>query len=133
MTAPHAEYHPTSSPVCPCQCLCDCLGVCTAPGVRTLARLKRTSSQTERKVEIDGGLDVPLVTMLLTAVDQLLISHEAIDYDVAWPDDYGFWQGECLSSRKKEADELKSRSDLSTQTGDDYVYDKTRGRSCFCF
>ena len=102
--------------------------------MRTLARLKRTSEHTERKVELDGGLDVPLVTMLLTAVDQLLLSHNAIDYDVAWPEDYAFWQGECLSSRKMEADALKSRSDLSTQTGADSNDNaKVRGRSCFCF
>lgn len=58
--------------------------------VRTLARLKVVSPNSKRRLDIDGGLDVHLVTMLLCATDQLLLSHEAIDYDVevclsAWP------------------------------------------------
>lgn len=39
--------------------------------VRTLARYKITHESLKRKVEIDGGLDLPLVTMLLCCVDQV--------------------------------------------------------------
>lgn len=87
--------------------------------IRTLARYKIAHEQLKRKVEIDGGLDLPLVTMLLCAVDQLMLSHEAIDYDVAWPEDYGFSQFECLSSRKKEAEKLKATAEYGMQTGED--------------
>ena len=88
--------------------------------VRTLARLKTLAgmgTNAKRKVEIDSGLDLPLVTMLLCATDQLLLAHEAIDYDVSWPDDYGFAYGECFSSRKKEAEALKATAEFGMQTG----------------
>jgi hypothetical protein len=88
--------------------------------VRTLARLKTLAgmgTNAKRKVEIDSGLDLPLVTMLLCATDQLLLAHEAIDYDVSWPDDYGFAYGECFSSRKKEAEALKATAEYGMQTG----------------
>ena len=65
--------------------------------VRTLARLKVASTHEARKLEIDGGLDLPLVTMLLCATDQLLMCHEAIDYDVDWPEEYG----ESARARKR--------------------------------
>lgn len=100
--------------------------------VRTLARYKRTHESMKRKVEIDGGLDLPLVTMLLCSIDQLLLSHEAIDYDVAWPDDYAFSQWECLSSRRKEAEKLKHTSEFGMQTGGPGER-KDSGRACFCF
>ena len=100
--------------------------------VRTLARYKIQHAQLKRKVEIDGGLDLPLVCMLLSSVDQLLLSHEAIDYDVAWPEDYGFSQLECLSSRKAEAEKLKAKAEFGMQTGE--AGQKTSvERSCFCF
>lgn len=103
--------------------------------VRTLARLKVGSeAHSKRKLEVDGGLDLPLVTMLLCATDQLLLNHEAIDYDVNWPEDYGFAHGECLSSRKKEAMGLQTQADFSVQT-DSFLGDQVprKGRSCFCF
>ena len=100
--------------------------------IRTLARYKITHESLKRKVDIDGGLDLPLVTMLLCAVDQLLLSHEAIDYDVAWPEDYGFSQWECLSGRKKEADELKATAEYGMQTGEEGIR-TPQVRSCFCF
>jgi len=86
--------------------------------VRTLARLKVVSPNSKRRLDIDGGLDVHLVTMLLCATDQLLLSHEAIDYDVEWPEDYGFAYGECFSARKKEAEELKKTAEFGMGTSD---------------
>lgn len=100
--------------------------------MRTLARMKRSSTGEPRTLEIDGGLDVPLVTMLLTTVDQLLLSHDAVDYDVAWPDDYGFANGECFSSRKTEARNLKLLADNANQTDDDRPWAmEPKGRMCF--
>jgi len=102
--------------------------------IRTLARYKISHEQLKRKVEIDGGLDLPLVTMLLCAVDQLMLSHEAIDYDVDWPEDYGFSQLECLSSRKAEAEKLKSTAEFGMQTGGMSESVAPKGRGCFgCF
>lgn len=100
--------------------------------VRTLARYKITHESLKRKVEIDGGLDLPLVTMLLCSVDQLLLSHEAIDYDVAWPEEYGLSQFECLSSRKREAEKLKATAEFGMQTGEGGDRVKAE-RLCFCF
>ena len=100
--------------------------------IRTLARYKRTHEQLKRKVEIDGGLDLPLVTMLLCSVDQLMLSHEAIDYDVDWPSDYGFSQFECLSSRKSEAEKLKRTAEFGMQTSESGTRTEIN-RSCFCF
>jgi hypothetical protein len=96
-------------------------GASAGPGgdVRVLARMKRPSETEQRWVDIDGGLDVPLVTMLLCAVDQLLISHAVIDYDVAWPSDYAFANGECCLSRKPEAVRLNDLSDNGIQTEGD--------------
>jgi len=100
--------------------------------VRTLARYKLTHESIKRKVDIDGGLDLPLVTMLLCSVDQLLLSHDAIDYDVAWPDDYAFSQLECLSSRKREASKLKATAEFGLQAGEEGERKQTE-RMCFCF
>lgn len=106
--------------------------------VRTLARLKSlagigNSINTKRKVEVDGGLDLPLVTMLLCATDQLLLCHEAIDYDVDWPEDYGYAYGECFSARKKDAEALVSKSEFGMQTGYPGQSSKEDNRNCFCF
>jgi len=84
--------------------------------VRTLARLKRPSEFLDRKLEVDRGLDVPLASALLLAVDQLLVSHVALDYDVDWPEEYGFAAGECFSSRKKNAEGV-SITEFGSQTG----------------
>jgi len=96
--------------------------------VRTLARLKRPSEYLDRKMEVDRGLDVPLVSALLLAVDQLLVSHVAIDYDVDWPEEYGFAAGECLSSRTKG-------NEMGTQTGTQQTEDSASKsqRGCFGF
>mmetsp|Transcript_50151 Transcript_50151/g.130575 ORF Transcript_50151/g.130575 Transcript_50151/m.130575 type:complete len:344 (-) Transcript_50151:57-1088(-) len=99
--------------------------------VRTLARMKRLGEAAPRTLDIDGGLDVPLVTMLLTTVDQLMLSHEAIDYDVAWPSDYAFAHGECFSTRKREAQKLKDLSDNGMQTEDDQPWATEKPRMCF--
>jgi len=101
--------------------------------VRTLARYKITDSMLKRKVEIDGGLDLPLVCMLLCSVDQLMLAHQAIDYDVEWPEDYGWSQLECLSQRKREADKLKFMSEFGMQTGGSGERTPVDTRSCFCF
>ena len=77
-----------------------------------------------------GSLDVPLVAMLLASVDQLLLSHDAIDYDVAWPVDYGFPRGECFSPRKQQADGMKIVATAETNTGD---APSSSSRSCFPF
>ena len=100
--------------------------------VRTLARMKRPADHSQRWVDIDGGLDVPLVTMLLCVVDQLLLSHDAMDYDVAWPSDYAFAHGECCSGRKPEAQLLKDLSDNGMQTEDSepWAYERP-SRMCF--
>lgn len=100
--------------------------------VRTLARMKRPSEYLDRKLEVDRGLDVPLVSALLLAVDQLLVSHVALDYDVDWPEEYGFAAGECFSSRKKNAEGV-SISELSTQTGGESGTGTKSQRACFCF
>ena len=99
-------------------------------GVRTLARLKRDSEHVPRTIDVDAGLDVPLVAMLLASVDQLLLSHDAIDYDVAWPVDYGFPRGECFSPRKQQADGMKIVATAETNTGD---APSSSSRSCFPF
>ena len=104
--------------------------------VRTLARLKTLAGaavNAKRKVEIDSGLDLPLVTMLLCATDQLLLAHEAIDYDVTWPEDYGFAYGECFSSRKKEAEALKATAEFGMQTGTVGESKASDARMCFFF
>jgi hypothetical protein len=36
-------------------------------------------------MEVDAALDVSLVTALFSAVDQMMISHDVVEYDVAWP------------------------------------------------
>ena len=93
----------------------------STPSVRTLARMKRATEHSERRIEVHSGLDVPLVSMLLACIDQLLLSHEAVDYDVAWPVDYGFSGFECFSSRKAEPDKGSSTTDAKS----------TKHRSCF--
>ena len=100
--------------------------------VRTLARYKVQHDQLKRKVEVDGGLDLPLVTMLLCSIDQLMLSPEAIDYDVAWPEDYGFANLECLSSRRQEAEKLKATAEFGMVTGEAGER-SIKGRACFCF
>lgn len=60
------------------------------PVKRVLANVKRTITQEPRKIEVDSALDPALVIALFCAVDQLLISHDAIDYDVEWPADYAY-------------------------------------------
>ena len=70
--------------------------------------------------------------MLLCAVDQLLISHAVIDYDVAWPSDYAFANGECCLSRKPEAVGLKDLTDNGMQTeGDEPCPTDRPSRMCF--
>jgi hypothetical protein len=64
---------------------------------------------------------------------QLLLSHQAIDYDVEWPEDYGWSQMECLSQRKREAEKLKFMSEFGMQTGDNGERTPVDTRSCFCF
>ena len=49
---------------------------------RVLANLKRTTTTEPRQADVDSALDPALVLALFSAVDQLLISHDAIDYDV---------------------------------------------------
>jgi len=101
--------------------------------LRILGRLKRPSDFMDKKLEIDKGLDVPLVAALLLAVDQLLVSHEAIDYDVDWPEEYGFAAGECFSSRsKKAATPGGAFTEFGTQTGGESGR-ADKPRACFCF
>lgn len=70
-------------------------------GRRVLATLSRTTVDERRSMSIDPALDVSLVTALFSAVDQLMISHDAIDYDVEWPQDYSYiLNGGCLANRK---------------------------------
>ncbi len=58
-------------------------------------------------------------------------SRQAIDYDVAWPEDYGFSQGECRSRRKKEACKLQASAELGVQTGEEAP--ERKSRMCFFF
>jgi len=72
-----------------------------AEGRRVLASLQRTNAEERRTMTIDPALDVSLVTALFCAVDQLMVSHDAIEYDVEWPQDYAYiLSGACLTSRK---------------------------------
>ena len=64
---------------------------------------------------------------------QLLLAHEAIDYDVTWPEDYGFAYGECFSSRKKEAEALKATAEFGMQTGTVGESKASDARMCFFF
>jgi len=69
-------------------------------GRRVLATLDRTIETEKRSMCVDQALDVSLVTALFCAVDQLMVSHEAIDYDVEWPQDYSYFlNGACLTAR----------------------------------
>ena len=44
-----------------------------------------------------------LVTALFSAVDQMMVSHDSIDYDVEWPQDYAYMlNGACLTSAPRE-------------------------------
>jgi len=70
-------------------------------GRRVLATLNRTVAEEKRLLTIDPALDVSLVSALFAAVDQLMVAHEAIDYDVEWPQDYAYvFNGGCLTNRK---------------------------------
>jgi len=71
-------------------------------GKRVLAHLKRTVAAEKRIVEVDGALDVSLVMALFAAVDQLMLTHDALDYDVDWPSDYVYAAGNCLTPRRPE-------------------------------
>jgi len=105
--------------------------------IRHLAKLKRTPGvidALERTLEVDKGLDVPLVSALLLAVDQLMVSHEAIDYDVDWPEEYGLAAGECFSSRKTAPIGMSLTQSGGTQTGSEGGDASGRKeRACFCF
>jgi len=69
-------------------------------GRRVLATLDRTTETEKRSMTVDQALDVSLVTALFCAIDQLMVSHEAIDYDVEWPQDYSYFlNGACLTAR----------------------------------
>lgn len=73
----------------------------THEGRRVLATLDRTVADEKRLLTIDPALDISLVTALFSAVDQLMMSHDAIDYDVEWPQDYAYiLSGACLTDRK---------------------------------
>jgi len=70
-------------------------------GRRTLATLNRTIAEEKRLMTIDPALDVSLVTVLFAAIDQMMVSHDSIDYDVEWPTDYAYMlNGACLTDRK---------------------------------
>ena len=52
---------------------------------------------------IDPALDVSLVTVLFAAIDQMMVSHDSIDYDVEWPTDYAYMlNGACLTGAPRE-------------------------------
>ncbi|KAL1506977.1 hypothetical protein AB1Y20_007841 [Prymnesium parvum] len=73
------------------------------PEKRVLANLKRTVTEEPRFVEVDSALDSALVIAIFAAVDQLMLSHEAIDYDVEWPADYAYTFDQishCFGPRK---------------------------------
>jgi len=96
-------------------------------GRRTLATLKRSIPTESRKMEVDAALDVSLVAALFSAVDQMMVSHDVIEYDVAWPQDYAYIMGgNCLTARKAE------RHPATFTNGEDVLLaasDKNRG--CF--
>ncbi|KAL1520049.1 hypothetical protein AB1Y20_023525 [Prymnesium parvum] len=70
---------------------------------RVLAVLNRTTAEDKRLLAIDPALDAVLVVALFSAVDQLMISHDVIDYDVEWPQDYQYiMSGACLADRKSD-------------------------------
>ena len=63
-----------------------------------------------------------------------MVSHEAIDYDVAWPEEYGFAAGECFSSRKTSSIGISLTRNGGTQTGSEGGDANGRKeRACFCF
>ena len=54
---------------------------------RSIGVLRRPSESHTMNVEVEVGVDLSLMTMLLTAADQLLLSHSLRNYDVDWQGD----------------------------------------------
>jgi len=69
---------------------------------RVLANMKRVEAHSPRKIEIDSALDDGLVIALFACVDQLLLSHDALEYDVEWPNDFSLSFDACVADRKYE-------------------------------
>jgi len=69
---------------------------------RVLANLKRNDVTSPRKLEIDSALDDGLVIALFAGVDQLLVSHDALEYDVEWPNDFSQTYDSCVARRNKD-------------------------------
>lgn len=70
---------------------------------RVLANMKRLEAHSPRKLEIDSALDDGLVIALFATVDQLLLSHDALEYDVEWPNDFSLTFDACVAPRKNES------------------------------
>lgn len=95
-------------------------------GRRVLATLNRTAPEEKRLLAVDPELDISLVTALFSAVDQMMVSHDAIDYDVEWPEDYSYiMSGSCLTSRK-------SIRRVETFTGGKYADESRVATSRMC-
>jgi len=98
---------------------------------RVLAALTRTVTQEKRKAQVDSALDPALILALFAAFDQMLISHDAIDYDVEWPNDYAYTMdriASCFGPRKplRKANTYLDEADPPNEYPD-------KGRGCFDF
>lgn len=52
---------------------------------------------------------VKQVAALFCAIDQMMISHDVIEYDVDWPKDYAYVLNGACFSREKATLELRQR------------------------
>jgi len=98
---------------------------------RVLANLKRTVTQEPRQIEVDSALDPALVIALFAAVDQLMISHDAIDYDVEWPSDYAYTLDQISSCFGPRKPLRKANTYLKEDDANNEPYKEERG--CFGF
>ena len=75
------------------------------PEERSIGVLRRPPETHTMNVEVEVGVDLSLITMLLTAADQLLLSHSLRNYDVDWQGD--LWLLESCSGTARGGDGSK--------------------------
>lgn len=72
---------------------------------RSIGVLRRPPESNMMTLEVEVGVDLSLMTMLLTAADQLLLSHSLRNYDVDWQGD--LWLLESCSGTARGGDGSK--------------------------